>query len=68
MSSRYLSSRARKPSANPTVFDLELVSERPDLELESLLHRQAFLSFDAQGSGIHGQIFFASARAIPANV
>jgi type VI secretion system secreted protein VgrG len=38
-------------------FDLELVSERPDIELESLLHRQAFLSFDTQGSGIHGQIF-----------
>jgi type VI secretion system secreted protein VgrG len=38
-------------------FDLELVSERPDIELESLLHRQAFLRFDAQGSGIHGQIY-----------
>ncbi|BCX65810.1 type VI secretion system tip protein VgrG [Pseudomonas izuensis] len=43
--------------SQPYRFDLELVSERPDIELESLLHRQAFLSFDAQGSGIHGQIF-----------
>lgn len=42
--------------SQPYRFDLELVSERPDIELESLLHRQAFLSFDAQGSGIHGQI------------
>lgn len=43
--------------SQPYRFDLELVSERPDIELESLLHRQAFLSFDAQGCGIHGQIF-----------
>jgi type VI secretion system secreted protein VgrG len=43
--------------SQPYRFDLELVSERPDIELESLLHRQAFLSFDAYGSGIHGQIF-----------
>jgi type VI secretion system VgrG family protein len=43
--------------SQPYRFDLELVSERPDIELESLLHRQAFLSFDPLGCGIHGQIF-----------
>lgn len=43
--------------SQPYRFDLELVSERPDLDLESLLHCQAFLSFDAQGCGIHGQIY-----------
>ncbi|MVV50333.1 type VI secretion system tip protein VgrG [Pseudomonas sp. PB120] len=43
--------------SQPYRFDLELVSERPDIDLESLLHRQAFLSFDAQGAGIHGQIY-----------
>ncbi|MHC8356168.1 type VI secretion system Vgr family protein [Pseudomonas sp. LB3P81] len=43
--------------SQPYRFDLQLVSEQPDIELESLLHRQAFLSFDAQGSGVHGQIF-----------
>lgn len=43
--------------SQPFRFDLELVSERPDLELESLLHCQAFLSFDGNGSGIHGQIY-----------
>ena len=43
--------------SQPYRFDLELVSERPDIELESLLHRQAFLSFDALGFGIHGQIY-----------
>ena len=42
--------------SQPYRFDLELVSERPDLDLESLLHCQAFLSLDAQGCGIHGQI------------
>ncbi|UVL46630.1 type VI secretion system tip protein VgrG [Pseudomonas moraviensis] len=47
----------REAISQPFRFELELVSERPDLELESLLHSQAFLSFDAQGSGIHGQIY-----------
>ncbi|POA41878.1 type VI secretion system tip protein VgrG [Pseudomonas sp. MPR-ANC1] len=38
-------------------IDLELVSERRDLDLESLLHRPAFLSFCANGAGLHGQIY-----------
>jgi type VI secretion system secreted protein VgrG len=38
-------------------FDLQLISEDPALDLKNLLHRQAFLAFDAQGSGIHGQIY-----------
>ncbi|MGX5793607.1 type VI secretion system Vgr family protein [Pseudomonas sp. E2-15] len=41
----------------PFRVDLELVSEQADLDLESLLHRQAFLGFDAQGHGIHGQVY-----------
>lgn len=41
----------------PFRFDLELVSEQPDLDLDSLLHRQAFLGFDAHGHGIHGQVY-----------
>lgn len=47
----------REAISQPYRFDVELVSERPDIDLESLLHRQAFLSFDAQGAGVHGQIF-----------
>lgn len=43
--------------SQPYRFDLELVSERPDLKLEDLLHRMAFLSFDGQRCGVHGQIF-----------
>jgi type VI secretion system secreted protein VgrG len=43
--------------SQPFRFDLELVSERPDIDLEGLLHRLAFLSFDGQRCGVHGQIF-----------
>ncbi|MCU1749821.1 type VI secretion system tip protein VgrG [Pseudomonas sp. 6D_7.1_Bac1] len=43
--------------SQPYRFDLELVSEYPDLDLEDLLHRQAFLSFDGQGAGVHGQVY-----------
>lgn len=43
--------------SQPFRFDLELVSTRPDIELETVLHRQAFLRFDARGAGVHGQIF-----------
>ncbi|EUB73058.1 type VI secretion system Vgr family protein [Pseudomonas sp. GM41(2012)] len=43
--------------SQPYRFDLELVSENPDLDLEKLLHKQAFLALDPQGSGIHGQIY-----------
>ncbi|MDR6608036.1 type VI secretion system tip protein VgrG [Pseudomonas synxantha] len=43
--------------SQPYRFELELVSERASIPLESLLHRQAFLRFDGHGCGIHGQIF-----------
>ena len=43
--------------SQPYCFDLELVSENHNLDLESLLHKRAFLMFDPQGSGIHGQIY-----------
>jgi type VI secretion system secreted protein VgrG len=46
----------RETISTPYAFDLVLVSERPNLELESLLHRQAFLSFSDSNNGIHGQI------------
>ncbi|QZI69365.1 type VI secretion system tip protein VgrG [Pseudomonas protegens] len=41
----------------PFVFELELVSERASLSLESLLHKLAFLQLSPEGSGIHGQIY-----------
>lgn len=42
--------------STPYAFDVVLVSERPNLDLESLLHKQAFLAFSGGGNGIHGQI------------
>jgi hypothetical protein len=33
---------------------VELISERADLDLASLLHQRAFLAFSLSGDGIHG--------------
>lgn len=35
---------------------VELVSENPDFDLESLLNQPAFLRFGLNGEGLHGQI------------
>ncbi|KWU50049.1 type VI secretion system tip protein VgrG [Pseudomonas palleroniana] len=43
--------------SQPYRFNLELVSEQPDLDLESLLHRQVYLGFDDQGHGVHGLVY-----------
>ncbi|NHC09906.1 type VI secretion system tip protein TssI/VgrG [Stutzerimonas degradans] len=53
---KVLEFKGREAISQPYRFDLELVSERPDLELESLLHRPAFLAFAPDGSGIHGLV------------
>ena len=37
-------------------FDLDLVSEHADLDLQSLLHQPAFLALSPAGNGIHGLI------------
>jgi type VI secretion system secreted protein VgrG len=42
--------------SQPYRFQLELVSERPDLDIEALLQQPAFFSFAGQGKGIHGLI------------
>ncbi len=42
--------------SQPYAFDVELVSERPRLGLDSPMHKHAFLAFDDNGAGIHGQI------------
>ena len=47
----------REAISQPFVFELELISERPDLDLESLLHQPAFLAFAPGGNGIHGLIY-----------
>jgi type VI secretion system secreted protein VgrG len=38
-------------------FDLELVSEQPNFDMQALLHKEAFLAFDPNGSGIHGMLY-----------
>jgi type VI secretion system secreted protein VgrG len=43
--------------SQPYRFDVELVSEHPDLALEDLLHCQAYLAFNDQGHGVHGQVY-----------
>ncbi len=49
--------KGREALSQPFVFELELVSERPDLDLESLLHQPAFLALSPAGNGIHGLIY-----------
>ncbi|MGK9066496.1 type VI secretion system Vgr family protein [Stutzerimonas chloritidismutans] len=46
----------REAISQPYRFDLELVSERPDLDLQSLLYQPAFLELSPAGNGIHGLI------------
>ncbi|MGE7955913.1 type VI secretion system tip protein VgrG [Pseudomonas sp. NPDC089530] len=53
-----LSFVGREALNQPFCFDIELVSARPDLKLEELLHKPACLSFGATGKGlIHGLVY-----------
>ncbi|MHA6491899.1 type VI secretion system Vgr family protein [Pseudomonas borbori] len=47
----------REAISQPYRFEIELVSERPDLDLQSLLHQPAFLALSPDGLGIHGIIY-----------
>ena len=42
--------------SQPYSFELDLVSERPDLDIEGLLHQPAFLSYAGPDRGVHGLI------------
>ena len=53
---KVLEFNGREAISQPYRFDLELVSERPELDLEALLHQPAFLTLGPDGSGIHGLI------------
>ncbi|SDN49793.1 type VI secretion system Vgr family protein [Pseudomonas jinjuensis] len=48
--------RGNESISRPYRFKVELVSERPDLQLDELLHKRAFLAFAPGGAGVHGQI------------
>ncbi|MBX8498046.1 type VI secretion system tip protein TssI/VgrG, partial [Pseudomonas cichorii] len=53
-----LSFIGREALNQPYSFDIELVSSRPDLKLEELLHKRAHLTFGATGKGIvHGLVY-----------
>ena len=52
-----LSLTGREAISQPFAFDLELVSEHSSLDLESLLHKPAFLQLAPDGRGIHGQVY-----------
>ena len=47
----------REALNQPFHFELELVSDNPALELESLLHKAAYLAIGQDGAGIHGQVY-----------
>ncbi|SQG00790.1 Rhs element Vgr protein [Paucimonas lemoignei] len=57
---RVLEFHAQEAISRPFSARIELVSERANLDLEALLHRQAYLRFDGSlnggGNGLHGQI------------
>jgi len=53
---KVLQFRGREAISQPYRFELEVVSERPDIDLQGLLHQSAFLAFTSDGAGIHGQI------------
>jgi len=53
---KLLEFRGCEAISQPYRFELEVVSERPDLDLQALLHKPAFLAFDPAGKGIHGLV------------
>ncbi|MGE8495990.1 MAG: type VI secretion system tip protein TssI/VgrG [Pseudomonas sp.] len=46
----------REAVSQPYLFEVELISEKADLDLKGLLHQKAFLALSPSGSGIHGLI------------
>ncbi|MGA3679224.1 type VI secretion system tip protein VgrG [Pseudomonas graminis] len=52
-----LSFTGRERLNQPFEFELELVSEKPALDLESLLHAQTFLQLAEDGTGVHGLVY-----------
>jgi len=52
-----LSFKGQEGITQPYRFDVERVSENSALDLQQLLHKQAFLALDPQGNGIHGLIY-----------
>ena len=53
---KVLSFQGTEAISQPYCFELDLVSERPDLDIESLLHQPAVLSYAGPDKGVHGLI------------
>lgn len=51
-----LAFRGSEALNSPFTFEIECISERPDLDLERLLNQPAYLAFAQDGGGIHGVI------------
>src|SRR3990167_5215710 len=47
----------REAISQPYRFEVELISENAELDLQSLLHQRAYLAFTPDGLGIHGLIY-----------
>lgn len=47
----------REALNQPFAFELELISDKPPADLNSLLHQLAFLETSNDGAGFHGQIY-----------
>lgn len=46
----------REAISEPFVFEVDLLIDDPTLDLASLLYRGAFLQFETEGNGVHGQL------------
>ena len=56
---KVLAFTAREAISQCYRIELQLVSEQPDLDLETLLHHNAWLDL-GNGTGLHGQIHHAA--------
>ncbi|NQD91883.1 type VI secretion system tip protein VgrG, partial [Pseudomonas sp. CrR25] len=52
-----LSFEGRETLNKPYRFDIELVSESPDLDLEALINQPCYLTFGPAGKGVHGVVY-----------
>ena len=55
-----LAFKSRETLNTPFAFELELVSEQAFLDLEKLLHKEAFWQISTSGTGIHRQVYSIS--------
>ncbi|WP_339442337.1 type VI secretion system tip protein VgrG [Pseudomonas proteolytica] len=52
-----LAFKGREALDQPYFIEVQLVSENPGLDLETLLHQPAYLGFGEEGAGLHGQVY-----------